>query len=51
MIAVQGMDNDELICEFAHPSLTSIIHDQVSELSSKPREGVSPRKLRRTPQG
>ena len=38
MIAVQGMDNDEIICEFAHPSLTSIIHDQVSELSRKAGE-------------
>ena len=33
MIAVQGMDNDEIICEFVHSSLTSIIHDQMSELS------------------
>ena len=31
-IAVLGVDNDELICEFARPSLTSICRDDVHEL-------------------
>ena len=40
-MAVLSVDNDELICEFARPSLTSIIHDPVSELGAKAGEAMN----------
>ena len=40
-VAVVSVDNDEIICEFARPSLTSIIHDPVSELGRKAGEAMN----------
>lgn len=40
-VAVLSVDNDEIICEFARPSLTSIIHDPVSELGRKAGEAMN----------
>jgi len=40
-VAVLSVDNDEIICEFARPSLTSIIHDPVSELGKKAGEAMN----------
>ncbi len=34
-VAVLGVDNDEIICEFARPSLTTVIHHPESSLGEK----------------
>ena len=40
-VAVVSVDNDEIICEFARPSLTSIIHHPISELGRKAGEAMN----------
>ena len=40
-IAVLGVDNDEIICEFARPSLTTIIHHPESRLGEKAGEAMN----------
>lgn len=40
-VSVLSVDNDEIICEFARPSLTSLIHDPVWELGSKAGEAMN----------
>ena len=39
-VAVISVDNDETICEFSRPSLTSVIHDPQSELGRKAGEAM-----------
>lgn len=40
-IAVLGVDNDEIICEFARPSLTTIIHFPEHSLGEKAGEAMN----------
>ena len=40
-VAVIGVDNHEIICEFSRPSITSLIHDPESELGRKAGEAMS----------
>lgn len=40
-VAVLGVDNDEIICEFARPSLTTIIHSPESRLGEKAGEAMN----------
>ena len=40
-VAVLGVDNDEIICEFARPSLTTLIHFPESRLGEKAGEAMN----------
>ena len=40
-VAVLGVDNDEIICEFARPSLTTLIHSPESRLGEKAGEAMN----------
>ena len=48
-VSVIGVDNDELICEFARPSLTTIVQKDPAKIGEKAGEAMNILLRRRTP--